>query len=580
MVNVIEISDLEYRYPDSEKPVLSNINLSIKKGETLGIVGPTGAGKTTLCLCIAGLIPHSIGGELKGEVNIGGIKTTEHELREFIHKIGIVFQDPELQLFGITVEEDIAIALKNMGLGKDEVKRRVKWALKEVGLEGFEKRFPYSLSGGEKQRVAIASALAIQPEVLILDEPTSELDPVGKLQVINTLRKLKKEFNTTTIIVEHNTEALAYIADRLVVLKEGQIILQGEPHDVFRRIKEDMGVRIPDVSLLGRYFENNPKWRMYGYPLTLEEAYNSLTSIFRDAKVHPNPHEQKIFRDVRGKHNEPLIEVENLTYIYGRGTDEEKTALKNINLKIYRGEFVALIGQNGSGKTTLAKNLNGLLKPTYGVVRVRGLDTKKTSTNKLANIVGYCFQNPDHQIFKSTVYDEVAFGPRNFLLSEDEVDKRVKDALEFVGLVGYENRNPMFLGKGERQKVAVASIIAMQPEVMIIDEPTTGMDYVTSRSMMETLKKLHTMGKTIIIITHDMYIVAEYTERVVVLHDGEIILDGAPDYVFSQVDKLKEVSIMPPQITQLAYLLREYVRLNILSVKEAYEEFKSLMSAA
>jgi energy-coupling factor transport system ATP-binding protein len=220
--------------------------------------------------------------------------------------------------------------------------------------------------------------------------------------------------------------------------------------------------------------------------------------------------------------------------------------------------------------------MNGLLKPTKGSVIVKGMDTRKTPIHKLATVVGYCFQNPDHQIFKSTVYDEVAFGPRNLLLSEDEVANRVKEALKIVGLEGYEKSNPFFLGKGERQKIAVASVLAMQPDIMIVDEPTTGMDHASAISMMNLLKQLNENGKTVIFITHDMYIVAEYAKRVIALHEGKVILDGPPDHVFTQVETLERISIKPPQITQLAYLLRDYIKPNILNVKEAYEELKRL----
>jgi energy-coupling factor transport system ATP-binding protein len=579
----IEVSSLKYTYPECEKPVLVNINFSVRKGEVLGIMGPTGAGKTTLCLCLAGLIPHSVGGKLEGEVKIEGIKTTEHELNEFINKIGFVFQDPELQLFGITVKEDVAMRLKNMGLEEEEVNKRVKWALEQVKLKGFERRFPYSLSGGEKQRVAIAGALAAFPEILILDEPTSELDPIGKREVFDVINSLKEEFNTTVVIVEHNAEELVRVADKLIILKAGEIVLNGNTSDVLREIKDDVGLRMPDVSILGHYLRSDAKWQEYGYPLKIEEAYSSLIKIFNKYGIR-RKHPPLMFNyganppTISEKLNKPIVEARDLTYIYGHGTDEEKTALQGISLKIYEGEFIALIGQNGSGKTTLAKHMNGLLKPTKGSIIVKGMDTRKTPIHKLAKVVGYCFQNPDHQIFKFRVHDEVAFGPRNLLLPEDEVANRVKEALKIVGLEGYENSNPFFLGKGERQKIAVASILAMQPDIMIIDEPTTGMDHKSAINMMNLLKQLNEKGKTIIFITHDMYIVAEYAKRVITLHEGKVVLDGPPEYVFTQVETLERISIKPPQITQLAYLLRDYINPNILNVKEAYEQLKSLES--
>lgn len=574
--NIIEVQGLQYTYPDAEESVLKGVNLQVKEGEILGVMGPTGAGKTTLCMCFAGLIPHSIGGELKGNVIIDGMETTERELIEIVERVAFVFQDPEVQFFGMDVREDVTLQLRNLGMPEEEIDKRLKWALHCVRLDGFEKRFPYTLSGGEKQRVAIAGALATRPKIFILDEPSSELDPVGKREVFETIREMKRFQKSTIIIVEHNSEEIARIADRIIVINKGEIAVEGTPSEVFPNIPEDLGVRSPDVTRLGSHLQKSSIWREYGYPMVIEDAYNRLSDIIKKKRLSPIQHPPIALE--KTKRGETFVEIRNLSHVYGKGTPEEVVALRDITVDIHQGELVALIGQNGSGKTTLVKHFNGLLKPTKGHVIVRGVDTRKASVTELSRMVGYCFQNPDHQIFKQNVYDEVAFGPRNILGSghEDEVRERVEEALETVGLTGYEKQNPFFLGKGERQKVAVASVLAMRPQLLIVDEPTTGMDWKTSKAMMKLIKGLHLAGHTIIFITHNMPLVAEYAERVIVLHQGKILLDGPTRWVFSHVEKLEGAFIKPPQITQLGYLMKNYLRPGVLTVEEAFEDLQRL----
>lgn len=454
-------------------------------------------------MCIAGLIPHTISGEFKGDVTILGLKTAEHPLYDFIPKlISIVFQDPESQLFGLDVEEDITFALNYLGLPREEIKNRLQWALNIVRLSGFEERFPYYLSGGQKQRIAIAAALATKPKILILDEPTSKLDPIGKSEVFSVINELRKTYKCTAIVVEHNVEELVKFSDRIMVMNNGRIVLEGTSKNVFRHVEElgRIGVKVPQVTELGYLFETHRVVEMseYNIPLTIEEACGRLLNIFKKRGI--SPHQCEIKEQSLDIRNEkPIIETKGLWHIYGQGTEREMVALKDININIYQGEFIAFIGQNGSGKTTLAKHFIGLLKPTRGYVIVNGKDTRKCRVSELAAMVGYCFQNPDHQIFNRTVYDEVAYGPKNLNISNEEIQERVAEAVKAVGLEGYEKLNPFFLGKGERQKVAVASVLAMRPKVLIVDEPTTGMDWKTSITMMNLIKELNQKGMTVIL---------------------------------------------------------------------------------
>lgn len=574
MSSVIEIRNLRYTYSGSEDLVLKGIDLAVRKGEIIGVMGPTGAGKTTLCLALSGLAPHSIGGKVEGDVVIAGMKTTEHEYGEVASKIGIVFQDPETQLFGMEVHEDVALRLMNMGVPENEIDEKVRSALHMVRLDHFEKRFPYTLSGGEKQRVAIAGALAADPEILILDEPTSELDPMGKREVFGAISDLRRSRETTIVVVEHNSDELVRIADRIFVMREGRVVLQGDARDILSRIGE-LGVRIPDTVQLGNLLRQHSQFGGYDYPTTVDDAYEALSGILRESRYAPVHGGRETAEIEKGK---PIIEVKDLWHVYGKG-EEENVALKELNLEIYEGDFVALIGQNGSGKTTLAKHFNGLLKPTKGKVFVAGLDTRKTPSTKLAEIVGYCFQNPDHQIFNTKVWDEVAFGPRNLFLRNEQVRERVSEALEQVALEGYDERNPFFLGKGERRKIAVASVLAMYPQLLVVDEPSTGMDWRDSTSMMDLVTKINRTGKTTIFITHDMNLVARSAKRVIVMAQGRILLDGPTRWVFSQEDILEKAYIRPPEITQLVGKLNDWFESTVLTPEEAYRGLLQLSPA-
>jgi len=574
MSSVIEVRNLRYTYTGSEDLVLKGIDLTVKKGEIIGVMGPTGAGKTTLCLALSGLAPHSIGGKVEGDVVIAGMKTTEHEYGDVASKIGIVFQDPETQLFGMEVHEDVALRLMNMGVPENEIDEKVRSALHMVRLDHFEKRFPYTLSGGEKQRVAIAGALAADPEILILDEPTSELDPIGKREVFDAVNELSRSRQTTIVVVDHNSDELVRIADRILVMKEGKVVSEGDVKDVLSRIGE-LGVRIPDTVQLGNLLKQHSQWKEYDYPATVDAAYETLSGILKKNRYRALAGATETTEIEEGK---PIIEVKDLWHIYGKG-EEENVALKELNLEIYEGDFVALIGQNGSGKTTLAKHFNGLLKPTKGNVFVGGLDTRKTSCTKLAEIVGYCFQNPDHQIFNTRVWDEVAFGPRNLFLRNEQVRERVSEALEQVGLKGYDERNPFFLGKGERRKIAVASVLAMYPKVLVVDEPSTGMDWRDSTSMMDLVTKINQTGKTVIFITHDMNLVARSAKRVIVMAQGRVLLDGPTRWVFSQEETLQKAYIRPPEITQLVGKLNDWFESTVLTPEEAYRGLLQLSPA-
>lgn len=565
----IEIENLWWKYATSKEWVLKNISIKIRKGEFLGIVGPSGAGKTTLCLCMSGLIPLRSKGLMNGKLLIKGLDTKNTLLQEIINKVGIVFQDPDTQLVTMSVEDEIAFPLENMNLPRKEIEERVEEALRMVGLEEYREKYPYELSGGQKQRLAIASILALKPEILILDEPTSDLDPIGKKEVFSILSKLREKYKVTLIVVEHNTEELAKYADRIAFLYNGEIIKIDSPNKFFKDIEflKDKGVYPPQVSEFFYYSKIvNDKGK---FPITLEEAISIIKEKI-DINILKNSINYNKFNIQKNKKfGEEIINVKDLFYKYPDGT----IALNELSFKVNKGEFLAIIGQNGSGKTTLAKNLVGLLKPTSGEVEVFGENTKNISVSDLATKIGYVYQNPDHQLFSPTVYEECAYGLRNLGFNEKEIKERIEETLNIMGLNGLENIEPFMLSKGQRQRLALAATLVLKPEVIIVDEPTTGQDMRQSEAIMKLLDKLNKDGKTIIVITHNMRIVAEYIERTIVLMNGKIILDGETRRIFSNIDLLRKASIDPPQITIFS---KEIINkdLTILNTYELLEIFK------
>ncbi|UCD73258.1 MAG: ATP-binding cassette domain-containing protein [Candidatus Bathyarchaeota archaeon] len=506
-------------------------------------------------------------GKLEGRAEVMGLDTRKHSRGEITSRVAMVFDDPESQIFGLSVWEDMVMSLELAGLSREEIQKRVDYALERTRLTGYMDRFPYLLSGGEKQRLVIASALARMTPILVLDEPTSELDPIGTTEVFDTIKRLREETAMTIIVVSHKSEQLAQVADRLALMSDGQVKLVAPKKEFFSNVDVLLksGVRPPQVAELGSQLKEKYQ-KIYGYPTDLEEARKSLKKIIKKRISIPRRAEKMPEAD-------PLIIIKDLQHMY-KSESGDVHAIKGVNLEIMPYDFIGLIGQNGAGKTTLVKHFNKLLSATEGNVIVDGDDASRKTMLDLVAKVAYSFQNPDHQIFNTKVEDEISFGPGNLGFSGEELEEAVDEAVEAVGLVGREEENPFFMGKGERQKVATASIIAMRPKLLVIDEPTTGMDWLTGRSTMEMAERLNKEGKAIIVITHDMTIVAEYAKRVIVMMQGNILLDGPPEDVFNQPEVLKKSFIEPPQISQL---MSEFVEGKaVLSVREAAEIINTL----
>jgi len=575
--DIVTFEDVSWKYEETQDWVISQLNLRVKQGEFLLVTGPNGSGKTTLGTMLNALIPYNYRyGTLKGRITVAGKDTAATSVAEFSQIVGMVFQEVEAQFLTLSVEDELVFGPENLGVSREEIQRRLDWVLKLLKLEGYNEKSPFELSGGQKQRVAIGAALMTLPKILVLDEPTSDIDPLGKVEVLATIRDLRESLNMTIILVEHLTDDVALLADRVLLLKDGRLILEGAPREFFGSVDtlKKNGVEPPQVSQVSFALRN--KLSNAAIPLTVDEFVQLIAPKINLAKTSSK--RQPTFDASTPEQSEggQLIELKDLWHTYPDGT----VALKGVDLSIPRkGPMVALLGQNGSGKTTLAKHLNGILKPTKGCVNVDGLDTRSANRKDLVQKVGYVFQNPDHQIANNTVFKEVSYGLENLGLSQDQINERVKNVLEFLDITSYANEQPFLLQKGIRQRTVIASILAMRPSVIVVDEPTTGQDAVNSRVIMEMLKGLHAQGYQIVLITHNMNIAAEYCGRTIVMSEGRILADGPTRSVFSQAEILKRAYLQPPPVCRASQNLSSKLQTDFmaLSVSELENVLENLI---
>lgn len=544
MSRAIEINDLWWKYLGRDAYALRGVELDVNQGEFLAVMGRSGAGKTTLVLALTGIIPHRVPGEFKGAVKVFGKDVAESDVIDIVRNVAIVLEDPEIQFVMSTVEDEIVLALEPLGLSREEIEERLEWSLDLVGLgKGFLRRSPLQLSGGEKQRVAIAAAVARKPKLLILDEPTSDLDPVGKEEVLKAVRRLRDELDMTIILVEHESEFVAELADRVVILSEGRVAMEGEPLEVFSRVEDlkRLGVYPPDVAELSARLKLNAMVRYSDAVSALKGLAHELVASFNEP-----------LRDGERKEvGKTLIECVDVEYAYPGGIK----ALKGVSLTIRENELVALVGPNGGGKTTLAKLMCGLLRPAKGEVRVLGKRVEEYDRLTLSSIVSYVYQNPDHQIFNKSVFEEIAFGLKLRNISQKEIREKVEIVLKLLELKGLENEHPFFLSKGEKRRLALASVHVLNPRVLIVDEPTTGQDAAFNERLFSMMRRLSREGKAVVVITHSIPLAARYADRMVVVKNGKVISDGSPrDILLSQA--AEEGKLTRPQITRLALELK------------------------
>jgi energy-coupling factor transport system ATP-binding protein len=552
-LSLIEIEDLTFSYASQQhEPALRNLSCTIEQGSFVGITGLAEAGKSTCCRLIAGYIPHFFHGEFSGRVNVAGTDTAETTIGDLAERVGFVFENPFDQLTGasLTVLEEAAFALENMGLAREEIRLRAEKSLSQVGMEDLMDRHPQQLSGGQSQRLALASILAVKPEVFILDEPTSQLDPLGVEEVFDVITDMHSRGNTL-IVVSQDLDHLAIHADRLVVIDRGEIKWDGEPREVLLEAAEARyPILIPDVLEIsrklraaGRIPSNSP------VPLTVEQAATVLSSIDERGSAAQPIDSGRTSRHSKVESSKELV-FEDVHYDYPTGV----SAIRGVSLSLDEG-CVCIVGQNGAGKTTFAKHLNGLLRPTRGRVLVRGKDTREYRVAELAREVGLAFQNPDDQLFRSTVEEEVRFGPDNVGASPEQAKRLVTSAMDLMGLEAVREKKPHDLGVPERKRVATASVIAMNTPVVVLDEPTGGQDAEGIDLLGKLVGSLVQQGKLVIVVTHDVKFAARHADRVIALHQGRVLLDDGPRTVFGREETLARTHVEPPAVTRLGKLL-------------------------
>lgn len=538
---------LSYRYPSSASWILKDIDLSIQPGDFILLVGPSGCGKSTLSLTLNGIIPRDFSGKKEGHVEVFGWSPKQREVFEMATRIGLVFQDADSQIANMFIGDEIAFGAQNLRVPKEEILQRMERVLDAIGMQGMQDRSVYDLSGGQKQRVAIGSVLAMEPLVMVFDEPTANLDPQGSREVHKLIYELNQDHGVTVIVIEHDVSHFAEVADRLVVMEGGEILFDASPRDVYARhaelLHQDLGLWIPgacEFAALAREkgYEFSP------FPLTVDEI--PVAELQFQAFEEPKAEE-------KGDGRDPIISIRDVNFSYGEGP----RVLKDISLDIHENEIVAVVGQNGSGKTTLVSQLIGIQRPDSGSITVAGLDATTASIRDLSRKVGYVFQYPEHQFVTDTVFEEIAFSLSDQEIPEHEVHERVEEMLQVFKLEGFENRHPYALSRGQKRRLSVASMLVLRPQVFILDEPTTGQDWINVVNLMDIITGLHAEGLTFIMATHSMRMVAQYADRVVVMRNGRMVHDGTPTSLFSDPCMTDSLSLEVPPIYQLLNRLRE-----------------------
>jgi energy-coupling factor transporter ATP-binding protein EcfA2 len=506
----LAIQDLTFRYRSRPEPAVHSISFAVSPGELLLIAGASGCGKTTLIRCINGLIPRSYKGDLEGRVVLHGEEAGTKSLAQISQA---VLQDPERQILGTKVYAEVAFGLENLGLPRVEIWQRVNAALERLGISHLRERETFSLSGGEKQKAALAGVLAMQPSILLLDEPLASLDPASGKEALALFRRLADE-GITICLVEHRVEdVLAIDPDRVLYMEEGRIAYLGAPSGLMAEVD------YRQVKLPAR--------------VVMERAAQASPHHFRPA-VQPDG-------------REPLVKFEDVSFAYGEDGPE---VIHDVGLTIRSGDIIAVLGPNGAGKTTLVKHAIGLLKPADGQVRVGAEDTRALSVAEIAHTVGYVFQSPSHMLFAPTVVEELAFGPRNLGYQEEVIAAGVEQAIETVNLAGLEDYPPLALSFGQQKRVSIAAILAMHSRILVMDEPTAGQDYANYMAFMDTILQMPGFA-AVLFITHDLDLAIIYANRVVLMSEGRIAADGEPETVLSDLDLLRSCRLVPTSLLEL-----------------------------
>lgn len=588
----------EYEKRDDEGNIIGahraidNLDLKIEPGQFIAILGHNGSGKSTLAKHMNAILTPT-----EGSIWVDGKDTRlEENIWDVRQSAGMVFQNPDNQIIGTVVEEDVGFGPENLGVPTDEIWERVEQSLKAVGMIEYRHRSPNKLSGGQKQRVAIAGVVAMRPKCIVLDEPTAMLDPNGRKEVLRTIEELRKKEKVTVILITHYMEEVIG-ADRVIVMDKGHIVMDGTTREIFSQVEllKQYRLDVPQVTLLAYELKQNG----LGIPdgiLTVDELVDAMEKcgMPKDSapqtKTHivdENDSAQKFKPEQYAQQEEvtaePILQLDHINYVYSPKTAYEKVALKDINLSIYEGEFVGVIGHTGSGKSTMIQHLNGLIKATDGALYYKGenIYQEKYNMRELRNNVGLVFQYPEYQLFEVDVLSDVCFGPRNQGLSPEECKERAIRALELVGLPEkYYEVSPFDLSGGQKRRAAIAGVLAMHPKVLVLDEPTAGLDPKGRDEILEQIAYFQREEKiTVILVSHSMEDIAKYVDRIIVMNQGSKMYDAAPKEVFSHYEELEKVGLAAPQVTYIMHALAGKgmpVDVNATTVKEAV---KSILGA-
>lgn len=563
-MNMIKTEKLIYEYEkrDDEGNVIGahraidELDLNIEAGQFIAILGHNGSGKSTLAKHMNAILTPT-----EGSIWVDGKDTKQDEnIWDVRQSAGMVFQNPDNQIIGTVVEEDVGFGPENLGVPTDEIWERVEQSLKAVGMLEYRHRSPNKLSGGQKQRVAIAGVVAMRPKCIVLDEPTAMLDPNGRKEVLRTIKELRKKENVTVILITHYMEEVIG-AERVIVMDKGHIVMDGTTREIFSQVEllQQYRLDVPQVTLLAHALQKR------GIPisdgiLTVDELVKALETCEKPQGMAERKEKADDSMAIEDDTTEkPILQLEHLHYIYSPKTAYEKVALNDINLSIYEGEFVGVIGHTGSGKSTMIQHLNGLLKATDGAIYYRGenIYQEKYDMRELRNHVGLVFQYPEYQLFEADVLSDVCFGPKNQGLTPEECRERAIRALELVGLPEkYYEVSPFDLSGGQKRRVAIAGVLAMQPKVLVLDEPTAGLDPKGRDEILDQIAYLQRERKiTVILVSHSMEDIAKYVDRIVVMNRGCKMYDGKPKEVFSHYKELEKVGLAAPQITYIMHAL-------------------------
>ena len=540
----INFTNFTFKYKSQKNPTLIDIDFTIKEGEKILIIGPSGSGKSTIAKAINAQIPNTYDGDIKGDVKICDKDIKESSIFDLSLKVGTVLQDTDGQFVGLTVAEDIAFSLENDNVKKDEMLKEVNSWAEVLAIKDLLGQKPGELSGGQKQRVSLAGVLVSHTPILLLDEPLANLDPASGLSTMKLLDKLNKDYGCSIIVIEHRLEeALNMMPDRILIIGEGKLIFDGKTSDLLKtNLLDEIGVRKPLYI------------KALDYSKVDIGKYDNLSN-FEDTNILENDLSKiknwadsvKVQEDLSEK--SPILQIKNLCFSYGKN----KKTLEDLNFTINKGDIVSLVGPNGAGKSTLAKLLCGFIRPTSGEIILANKDIKNQSIKEIAEKIGFCLQNPNAMISKTSVIEEVSFGLKLRNVKEEEIKEKTKKILEICGLYPFRNWPIAALSYGQKRRVTIASILILDPQILILDEPTAGQDYKHYTEIMEFIKNLNQkLNLTILMISHDMHLIQEYTDRTLVIANGKLLADTSAKELFANSGLLEKASLTETSLYKLA----------------------------